>query len=362
MTDFAERIERATLAMKHHGVDALCVSIGSDLPYLTGYRAHVSERPTILVLDADGLATMVIAALEAPRVDNRPDVFTLAPWEETEDPIAIVNGLLNEADTVAVGSQMWSRFTLDLQARQTTRRWVDAEDLMAGLRIVKSPSEIELLRAAAATVDRIANEIDGMQFSGRTEADVSREIADRTMAAGHESIEFCIVASGPNGASPHHTASQRVIETGDAVVVDFGGYQDGYCSDTTRTFVVGSPPSGFESAYAVLKEAQESATAYVRPGVTTASVDAHAREIIDAAGYGERFFHRLGHGIGLDGHERPYLVEGDDTVVEAGMAFSIEPGIYTAGAWGMRIEDIVVATEDGAESLNTSNREYRTVS
>jgi Xaa-Pro aminopeptidase len=355
-------VDRATDAMVRADVDAMCVSIGSDLPYLTGYRAHVSERPTILVLTADGEATMVIATLEAPRVERRDDVFALAAWDETDDPIGIVDDLLDGASHVAVGSQMWSRFTIDLQGRRPDRRWSDAEDLMAGLRIIKGPDEIDALRAAAATVDRIADEVDHITFSGRTEADVAREIADMTLAAGHQSIEFCIVASGPNGASPHHTAADRVMGQGDAVVVDFGGYQNGYCSDTTRTFVIGAPPRGFTEAYAVLREAQEAATAFVRPGVETAAIDAHARGIIDAAGYGDRFFHRLGHGIGLDGHERPYLVDGDTTVTEPGMAFSIEPGIYTAGEWGMRIEDIVVVTEDGVASLNRSNRGFRVVS
>lgn len=205
---------------------------------------------------------------------------------------------------------------------------------MSSLRIIKSPDEIDRLRAAGAAVDGVADDINAIRFSGRTEADVAREITHRTLAAGHESVEFCIVASGPNGASPHHTASERVITNGDAVVVDFGGYQDGYCSDTTRTFVVGTPPPGFVEAYAVLHEAQTSATAFVAPGRKASEIDAHARAIIEAAGYGDRFFHRLGHGIGLDVHERPYLVDGDNTIIEPGMTFSIEPGIYTPGSGG----------------------------
>jgi Xaa-Pro aminopeptidase len=348
--------------MEVDGIDAVCVSIGSDLPYLTGYRAHISERPTMLVVRKAGPATMVIPTLEAPRVQRHDDVFTIAPWEETDDPIAAVTALLAGSATVAVGSQTWSRFTLDLQSRNDGVRWVDAEHVMARLRIVKTEHEIDLLRAAAATVDKIVPEIVSMRFSGRTEADVSREIADRTLAAGHQSIEFCIVASGPNGASPHHTASERVMEIGDAVVVDFGGYQNGYCSDTTRTFVIGHTPAGFVEAYDVLRAAQESATAFVRPGVKASQVDAHARAIIADAGYGDRFIHRLGHGIGLDGHERPYLVDGDDTILVPGMAFSIEPGIYTPGEWGMRIEDIVTVTDTGVESLNVSDRGLAIVS
>lgn len=362
MTDFAERISRAVAAMTTAGVDAMCVSIGSDLPYLTGYRAHISERPTMLVIDGSGVTTMVIPTLEAPRVTRHDDVFSLEVWDETDDPMGIVDSLLADAGRIAIGSQTWSRFTLDLQGRRPSSTWIDAEPIMSSLRIIKSPAEIDRLRAAAAAVDGVADDINGIRFSGRTEADVAREITDRTLAAGHESVEFCIVASGPNGASPHHTASDRVINMGDAIVVDFGGYQDGYCSDTTRTFVVGEPPSGFVEAYAVLLKAQTSASAFVAPGRKASEIDAHARAIIDAAGYGDRFFHRLGHGIGLDGHERPYLVDGDDTVIEEGMAFSIEPGIYTPGEWGMRIEDIVVATASGVESLNTSDRRIRTVS
>lgn len=361
MSHYIDRINRLRAAMAESDIDAVCVSIGSDLPYLTGYRAHVSERPTMLVVTTDQQPTMVIAALEAPRVKPQPDVFTVLPWEETDDPMAIVSDLLPSGATVAIGSQTWSRFTLDLQKRQPGVRWLDAEPIMAGLRIIKSADEIALLRAAATTVDRVAADIATMRFSGRTEADVSREIADRTLAAGHQSVEFCIVASGPNGASPHHTASGRVMAEGEAVVVDFGGYQDGYCSDTTRTFVIGRPPDGYLAAYEVLQRAQESATAFAQPGRRASEVDAHARAIIADAGFGDRFIHRLGHGIGLDGHERPYLVEGDDTIIEPGMAFSIEPGIYTPGEWGMRIEDIVAVTASGVESLNVSDRSLRTV-
>jgi Xaa-Pro aminopeptidase len=320
----------------------------------------------MLVLDGDGTATIVIPKLEAPRVQPRGRAFAVHPWEETDDPVGIVGQLVGRATRVAIGSQTWSRFALALQAQDRRRSWVDAEDVMAGLRIVKSAEEISALRNAAASVDRVADEINEMRFSGRTELDVAREITDRTIAAGHQSVEFCIVASGPNGASPHHTASDRVIELGDAIVVDFGGYQEGYCSDTTRMFVAGEPTADFKEAYAVLREAHASAVTFAgtwkEVGHTASQIDAHARQIIGAAGYGDRFIHRLGHGIGLDGHERPYLVDGDDTRIEPGMAFSIEPGIYTPGEWGMRIEDIVVVNDTGVESLNNSHRNLRVVS
>jgi Xaa-Pro aminopeptidase len=359
---YPARIARVREAMRDADIDALCLSLGSDLPYLTGYRvAHANERLTMFVITRTGDSVIVVPTLEAPLVSPVDDAFTMRAWNETEQPIRIVSDILGDAATVAVGSQTWGRFVLGLQEADTSRRWVDAESLMAELRMVKSKNEVDALRAAGATVDRVAESLDDMIFGGRTELDVSREVSRRTTEAGHQSAEFAIVASGPNGASPHHVPSDRVIENGDAIVVDFGGYQDGYCSDTTRNFVVGQPPDGYEEAYVVLHEAQKAATAAVAPGVTTESLDEVAREIIADAGYGDRFIHRLGHGIGLDVHERPYLVEGDTTVLKPGMTFSIEPGIYTPGRWGMRIEDIVAVTETGVESLNRSNRNFRVV-
>ncbi len=359
--EYATRIARARSALRKEALDALCVSVGSDLPYLTGYRAMALERVTMFVLPVDGPPVLVVPALEAPRVEDPRGAFSVVGWAETDDPIAIIDELLVDAATVAFGDETWARFLIELQEVRPSRTFLRAGPIMASLRMRKSTEEIDALRAAAATVDAVVEQLEGVRFSGRTERDVSREIVDRTIAAGHDSMDFWIVASGPNGASPHHEPGDRVIEHGDAVVVDFGGHQDGYCSDTTRMFVVGEPPAGFDAAYAVLREAQEAATEAVKPGVTAESLDAVAREIITEAGYGDRFIHRLGHGIGMDTHEHPYLVEGNEQVIERGMAFSIEPGIYVPGEWGMRIEDIVAVTADGVERLNTSDRAYRIV-
>jgi Xaa-Pro aminopeptidase len=183
------------------------------------------------------------------------------------------------------------------------------------------------------------------------------KIAEAIFAEGHVSADFVIVGSGPNAASPHHEVSDRVIRSGDVVVVDIGGTMpSGYCSDCTRTYAVGSAPDDFTTYYEVLKRAQEAATVSVRPGVTAESVDQAARQIIDDAGYGEWFIHRTGHGIGLETHEEPYIVEGNATRLEDGMAFSIEPGIYP-GPHGARIEDIVVCTETGFQRMNNGTRE-----
>lgn len=361
MSESSSRIERARAALEAAGVDALCLSVGSDLPYLTGYRAMPLERLTMLVLPADGEPVLVVPGLEAPRVDTSDATFAIRSWSETEDPVAIVADLLGNARMVAIGDETWSRFALSLQVADEHRSWIPAGDLMRTLRMVKSTAEIAALRAAARTVDGVVDQMSRVQFSGRTERDVSREFSERTLGDGHDDILFAIVASGPNGASPHHEPTDRIIQHGDAVVVDFGGLQAGYSSDTTRMFVVGEPPYGFDGAYEVLRAAQAAATDHVGPGVTAASVDAVARDIITEGGYGELFIHRLGHGIGMDTHEHPYLVEGNDEALIAGMAFSIEPGIYVPGEWGMRIEDIVVVTDTGVESLNVSDRSYRIV-
>jgi Xaa-Pro aminopeptidase len=344
--------------MRRRGIDALLVSVGSDLPYLTTYRAFPLERITALVLPVDGDPALFVPTLEAPRVTTTVEVV---PWDETDDPIGRMAGLLPTHGTIAVGDQMWAAFLIAFQRRLPDASFVGAEPLMASLRVIKEPGEIDALRDAAHGVDRVVDELIAVRFSGMTEREVSRTITDMTLAAGHDSVSFAIVASGPNGASPHHEPSDRVIREGDAIVVDFGGRVRGYGSDTTRMYCVGTPPDGFEEAYAVLHNAQRAAVAAVRPGVTAESIDAVARTFIEDAGYGDAFIHRLGHGIGLDAHEQPYIVEGNDQVIRAGMAFSIEPGIYLPNRWGMRIEDIVVAVDDGVERLNRSSRALRFV-
>jgi len=233
-----------------------------------------------------------------------------------------------------------------------------AGQVMRALRARKSAAEVEALRRAGQAIDRVHEAVPGWLRAGRTEAQVGRDIADAIINEGHATVNFVIVAAGPNAASPHHHTGERVIEAGDAVVVDIGGTTaEGYCSDETRTYVVGHPPAGFGDYYEVLLEAQMAACAAVKPGCTAAEVDAAARDVIAAAGYGEFFVHRTGHGIGLEEHEEPWIVAGNDEPIETGMAFSIEPGIYLPGRHGARIEDIVVCTDAGADRLNLVGRD-----
>ena len=259
MTEYPDRLARTRESMEVENVDALCLSVGSDLPYLTGYRAMPMERLTMFVVTAGDEPVLVVPELEAPRVEVPNGSFSVRAWSETEDPVLIVDELLGEARRVAIGDETWTRFSLALQNVGWQRAWMPASDFMRCVRVVKSAAELELLRRAAATVDAVADEMSAVRWSGRTELDIAREITDRTLAGGHHSVEFAIVAGGPNGASPHHEPGDRVVRDGDAVVVDFGGRQDGYCSDTTRMFVVGSAPEGFEEAYEVLQQAQQAA-------------------------------------------------------------------------------------------------------
>jgi Xaa-Pro aminopeptidase len=354
-----QRIAAARAGMERRGLDALVVSVGSDLPYLIGYRAMENERITALVLPVVGDPVLVVPILEEPRVASAVET---RPWEETEDPIAVIADLVGAgASRVAIGNQTWSTFLLALQGRLPSVTFEAAEPLMAELRMVKDADELAALRAAGAGTDGVVGVLAKTRFSGLTERELARLVTDLTIESGHQRTGFAIVASGPNGASPHHEPTDRVIEPGDAVVVDFGGWVDGYASDTTRTFVVGEPPDGFGEAFEVLGVAQRTAVDAVKPGATAESIDAAARGVVADAGYGDLFVHRTGHGIGLDTHEHPYLVAGNILELAPGMTFSVEPGIYAPGRWGMRIEDIVAVTEDGVERLNRSDRGLYTV-
>jgi Xaa-Pro aminopeptidase len=304
----------------------------------------------------------VVPELEAPRVELVGDTFTLAPWGETADPVREVAALIGPSTRrVAIGDQTWARFVLALQEALPAAAFVDGRLVMAPLRARKDATEVESLRAAARAVDAVVHEMRDRPFGGRRELDVHRELVDRMLERGHQRANFAIVGSGPNGASPHHDASDRVIARGDLVVCDFGGAMHGYCSDITRMFAVDAVTAEAAEAYEVLHAAQADAVAAARVGTPCEDVDAAARSVIDGAGYGERFIHRTGHGIGLDAHEDPYIVAGNRAVLAAGHAFSVEPGIYFPGRWGMRLEDIVVASAEGPDVLNTAPRDLAIV-
>jgi Xaa-Pro aminopeptidase len=355
-----ERLTAAQRATAAAGLDALLLSPGADLRYLTGYAALTTERLTCLVLPADGEPVLIVPRLErsAAEAAVRTGV-RIVDHPDGSDPYPLVAKAIGGAHAVGLANRMWAEQVLALRAALPSTEQRLAGEVLAGLRIRKSPAEVEALRRAGAAIDAVHRRMGEWLRPGRTEAQVGADIAAAMREAGHASVDFVIVASGPNGASPHHYTSQRVIEPGDPVVVDIGGTMpDGYCSDCTRTYVAGgSPPADFLDYYAALAGAQRSAVAAVRPGLRAADIDAVARDRLTAAGYGEFFLHRTGHGIGLDGHEPPYLVAGNDLPLEPGMTFSVEPGVYLAGAHGARIEDIVACTVDGVDRLNTLSTE-----
>ena len=365
---FADRLERARELMAEQGVDVLLLSVGADLPYFCGYEAMPLERLTMLVVPRDGAATLVVPRLEAPRVVERPDVFGIKPWDETEDPVAIVAELAGSAAVATVGDQMWSRFLVELMRAMPQAQWRRGSEVTAPIRSVKTAGEIERLRAAGAAVDRIAGRLQRgeIELVGRTEAEVSAELGRQIVAEGHDRVNFAIVAAGANAASPHHEPGPRVIGAGEVVLCDFGGTMVGgdgvgYCSDITRCVYTGEPPAEFRELYEVLFEAQAAGVAAAAVGTPAQDVDRAARSVIAAAGYGDYFVHRTGHGIGTEAHEDPYIVEGNDRPLAAGNAFSVEPGIYVPGRWGARLEDIVAASPDGPDSLNRADHDLAVV-
>ena len=356
----AGRLRLAADAAGAAGLDALLLTPGPDLRYVTGYDAQQLERLTCLAVPANGDPFLVVPRLELPAAQASPAGrfgLEMIPWDETDDPYALVAGRLGLVSSVGLADRMWAMMVLRFRAALPAARQGLASAALRGLRSRKTPAEVAALREAGAAIDRVHAAMPGWLRPGRTELEVAADVAAAISEAGHVRADFVIIASGPNAASPHHEPSARVLQPGDAVVVDIGGTMpSGYCSDCTRTYAIGTPPPDFAAYYRVLQDAQEAACAAVRPGISAEAVDAAAREPITAAGYGAQFVHRTGHGIGLETHEDPYIVTGNAETLEPGMAFSVEPGIYP-GPHGARIEDIVVCTEQGHERLNTVTRE-----
>jgi Xaa-Pro aminopeptidase len=353
--DYGARVVRLQQRMAEQHVDVVLLAAGADLTYFTGYEAVPLERLTMLVVPAVGDSSLFVPELEVARVEQGP--FELVSWTETEDPTRLVARAAGAVSRAAIGDHAWSTFLLRLQVEMPTASWSEASSLTKPLRMIKDPAEIELLRQAATAVDRVLARVSNeVRFEGRTEREVARDFSDMTVAEGHDLAWAPIIASGPNGASPHHETGDRVISGGDVVVCDFGGRFGGYFSDVTRTFVVGGATARQAEVHGLVLAANEAARAAVRPGVRAEEVDRAARRVIVDGGFGEHFIHRTGHGIGLEIHEHPYIVEGNDAVLAEGMTFSIEPGIYIGGEIGVRIEDIVACGPEGVDDLNLADR------
>jgi Xaa-Pro aminopeptidase len=358
---YARRLASAAAATAEAGLAGLVISPGYDLRYLIGSRADTFERLTALVLPAAGEPTVVVPRLELASFRGAflsELGVAVRDWVDGDNPYELVRDALGGGPAAtAVTDSMPALHVLPL-AGELGVLPVLATDVLRRLRMVKEECEVDALRKAGSAIDRVHARVPEFLVPGRTEADVAADIAEAIVAEGHSEVAFIIVGSGPHGADPHHRYSDRELQVGDIVVVDIGGtYDPGYNSDSTRTYSIGEPAASVAQQYSILQRAQRAAFDIVRPGVTAEQVDAAARDVLAEAGLGEYFVHRTGHGIGLSVHEEPYIVAGNDLPLAAGMAFSIEPGIYFPGNWGARIEDIVVVTEDGALAVNNRPHE-----
>jgi len=358
------RWQAVSSRLRDDDADALVLTTGFDLVYLTGYEAHWSERITAYVAlpNSEARPEMFAPMIELAGVP-RSDAFGLTGWTDDEDPIAMVVEMIEGSKRVLVSDDMWANNLLAFMAAMPDTEFVSLSAALGGLRSIKSPAEMEAIRTVGGLADQIAAQIQRgeVPLVGRTELEIQADVSDRLRAIGHETIEFCIVASGPNSASPHHNANDRVVQPDEMVLFDFGGKHKGYCSDITRCVWTGEIPADVAATYATLKVAQQAAFDAARPGATLGDVDNAARSVIADAGFGDNFIHRTGHGIGAEVHEQPYVKAGNEELVNVGHAFSIEPGIYIEGKWGMRLEDIVVIVDDGAIRCSSTNHDLVSV-
>ncbi|WP_037500466.1 aminopeptidase P family protein [Solirubrobacter soli] len=362
--DYAERMRRAVAEAGRAGLTGVLITPGPDLVYMTAYQpTAITERLTVLVCRQDGDPQLLVPILERPDAEAAVGAAatTISDWTDGTDPYDAAAPLLDPKGSYAISDSAWAMHLLGLQARLPESRYVSMTAELPMLRAVKGAHEIERLAAAGAAADESFHDIVKVRFAGRTENEVAADLAAALRAHGHSQVDFTVVGSGPNGANPHHEAGERTIQEGDMVVLDFGGLKDGYGSDTTRTVHVGEPTEEEREVFEIVRRAQQAGFEAVRPGVPCEDIDRAARKVISDAGYGDRFIHRVGHGIGITTHEPPYMVEGEERLIEPGMCFSIEPGIYLSGRFGVRIEDIVVATADGGRRLNNTSHDMHIV-
>jgi len=360
--DYTERITRAQVHLQELGIDLMLVTPSADLRYLIGYNAIPLERITALAISPHKAPFLVVPRLEISTAKASPFGelgWEVRGWGENDNPYELIRTSAGfDRGKIAVDNHMWAERVLKIQENFVGATIELAAPIIGAIRIIKTPTELDSLREAAAAIDRVHAQVPNLLRVGRTEREVGRDIADLIVAEGHSRVDFVIVASGPNGASPHHELSERPIQAGDPVVVDIGGTMpSGYCSDCTRTYSMGDPGSAYRERYAVLQQAQQCSTDAVHHGAISHDIDAAGRNELAEHDLAEFFIHRTGHGIGLETHEEPYVGENNPTVIENNMVFSIEPGFYIEGVHGARIEDIVICTPDGPESINQQTRD-----
>lgn len=347
------------MANRHLG--ALYISRPVSIAYLTGFFANPHERLMGLAIRA-GSAALVVPALERQKATERAKDVEVVAWRDGEDPYALVAEALGAASEIGVEKEHLSLHSAEVITTRTgASELVDVGTEIRRRRLTKSEAEVDRLARAAAITDAATQTVLAKLRAGQTEAEVAFLIGSAIGEHGGTPAFPSLVQSGPNSALPHLEPTNRKLQQGDLVLLDFGAEFAGYKADTTRMAVVGQPGDMQREIHRVVLEAHDAAIAAVRPGVTTGDVDAAARRVVEAAGYGPNFFHRIGHGIGLEDHEDPSLDPGSSLVLEPGMAFTVEPGIYIPGFGGVRIEDDVVVVDSGCRVLTQAERTLRVV-
>lgn len=359
---YQDRLHRVQQSLREADLDFVFLTISPDLLYLTGYSSFVSERLTLLIIPPEGRSALVCPDFETGMVAHLADEVDIIGWAESQNPVALVCETLASLGCpsprrIAVSDHAWAVFLLRFQAALPHTRFVPASCLLAPMRRVKDQREVQILKKAQDMAVEGFRQLLQQPFTGRTEKQVAATLRHLFETLGFERVDVILVGSGPNGANPHLAPTDRVIQHGDPVVIDFGAVHNGYYCDCTRTVHVGPPSDEFRKVFETVRRANHAALAAIRPGVSCESIDRAARQVIEEAGYGRFFTHRLGHGIGLEVHEEPYMVEGNSLLLEPGMTFTNEPGIYLPGKFGCRLEDVVMVTESGGAALTDYTHE-----
>ncbi len=355
MTGFTEkRLAALRAKMAETGTDLVALGAGSHMQWLVGFHPMPDERLCLMLVGRER-ETIVMPGLNAAEMRAHTDIG-FVEWRDDDGPDAALAEAIAEvepdgAKRVVVDEAMRADFALNLLGKLDGAKPAFTGDTVGALRLVKSADEYEILKMNAMIDDGAFRKATAAARPGMTESELAAIINDHFLSEG-AAPAFAIVAAGPNGAFPHHHTGSRKFGTGDVVVVDIGGRKQGYPSDMTRMLAIGGKPEGYDEVHAIVEQAVQAALAAARPGVKAKDVDKAARDTIAAAGYSEYFTHRTGHGMGIDGHEPPFITATNDQILEEGMVFSIEPGIYLPGRFGVRLEDIVILRKDGAEVLS----------
>lgn len=366
MNTYENRIKETIANMKKNNLDAIILFPSPNLYYLTGFKTFPEGRLLLCVISANEKPFFIAPKLYESQIKKQSFIKEMILWGDEEDPYNILENVINERNlkynNIAVDDIMWAEQLLKIEDIFNNANFTAIGNLLNDIRLLKSEDEIEKLQGASKIVDEVIEAVKASVKAGMTEIEIAALIEYEMRKRGSEGPSFeTIVGSGPNSALPHYNAGERIVEDGDFTVLDFGGTYEGYCSDTTRTICIGNASDKMKEVYNIVKEAQEIGVKTVKPGIKASEIDNAVRKHIEDNGYGKYFTHRTGHGIGLQVHEEPYISSIGNTILKPGMVFSIEPGIYIEDEFGVRIEDLVVVTENGCMRLNNTSRELTIV-